>query len=144
MIRRNSRAAGLILLSMVPLAALLGGCPQPAPPPEAVLQGTWLVTVAQNPDLKTLLVTFDENGNVTEVQYKLGDNALITVTSPTGVATVDGQNVVISATFNDNGLTFNGTLNGDNTVITGNLTTQIVVGGVIVTVNNGPATLTKQ
>ncbi len=144
MIRTNSQAAGLILLSMAPLAVFLGGCPQPAPPPEAVLQGTWLVTVAQNPDLKTLLVTFDENGNVTEVQYKLGDNALITVTSPAGVATVNGQNVVISATFNDNGLTFNGTLNGDNTVITGNLTTQIVVGGVVVTVNNGPATLTKQ
>ncbi len=144
MIRMNVRVLGCVALSVVSLGSLLSGCGPPPPPPEAVLQGTWAVTVENAPDLKELLVTFDENGNVTEVQYKLGDNATITVASPTGVATVDGSNVIISATFNDNGLTFNGTLNSDNTVITGNLTTQIAIGGLIVTINNGPATLTKQ
>jgi len=133
-----------VALSVVALGSLLGGCVPAAPPPEAVLEGTWLVTVEQNPDLQSLLVTFDGSGNVTQVEYKLGDNATITVTNPVGVATVNGQDVILSATFNGNGLTFDGTLNSDNTVINGSLTTQISVGGLLITINNGPATFTKQ
>lgn len=146
MSRMNAGRAGRVMLLVVSVAGLLGGCSILFPPtsPEAVLAGTWAVTVQNAPDLKQLLITFNSTGNVTSVSYKLGDNATITVPSPVGVAEVNGTSVTISATFNNNGLTFNGTLNSTNTVITGSLTTQIVVGSVVVTVDNGPATLTKQ
>ena len=49
--------------------------------------------------------------------------------------------MTISASFVGNSLTFNGTLNDTDTVITGNLTTQISLGGLGVTIDNGPATL---
>ncbi len=134
---------GWLCLLAVPCGLWLPGCNFLAPP-EAVLAGTWLVEVEEYPDLETLLITFDETGTVTEVEYKLGDNATITVTDPVGVATVDGQDVIVSVTFNANGLTFNGTLNDDDTEMTGSLTTQISVGSLVVTINNGPATLTLQ
>jgi hypothetical protein len=140
----NVKTVGFFVLLVVPLASLLAGCAPAPPPEEAVLEGTWAVSVQNNPDLQQLLLTFDANGKVTTVTYKLGDNAVITVPSPVGTGTVNGKDVTITAEFRGNGLEFDGTLNDANTIITGSLTTNIVLETIVITIDNGPATLTKQ
>lgn len=127
-------------------AALLpAGCGWLAPPPDtAVLAGTWSVTAESTPNLNQLLLTFDENGNLDTIQYKVGDNVLVTVPSPLATTDVDGDDVTITAQFNESGLVFNGVLDPAGNVITGNLTTQIKSGDIIITVNNGAATMTRQ
>jgi hypothetical protein len=139
----NLKAMGFFALLLLPLASLLAGC-APQPPAAAVLEGTWQVAVQNVPDLQQLLLTFDANGNLVTVTYKLGDNAVIVVPSPVGTSSVSGKDVTITATFRGNGLEFEGTLNDADTMITGSLTTHIVVGSVVVVIDNGPATLTKQ
>ncbi len=144
MSRTSLKAKGRVLLLVVPVASLLAGCAPPGPPSGAVLEGTWEVTVEAVPDLEQLLLTFDAEGTLITVTYKLSDNAVIVVPSPVGTGSVDGNNVTITATFRGNGLEFTGTLNDADTVITGTLTTHIVVGSVVVVIDNGAATLTKQ
>jgi hypothetical protein len=141
MSRASLKTIGRLLMLAAPLAALAAGCPSNQP---SVLEGTWVVTVQANPDLQQLQLTFDARGKLTTVTYKLGDNAVIVVPSPVGSGTVSGQDVTITATFRGNGLEFEGTLNDADTIITGSLTTHIVVGSVVVVIDNGPATLTKQ
>lgn len=141
----RSRSMRAYAAAATVLAGLLPGCFQPVvPPTTAVLAGTWAVTVENTPELKQLLFTFDANGNLQTVQYQIAANATITVPSPFGVTSVENDAVTISMTFITNTLAFNGTLNDTRNVITGNLTTLISVGGAVVTINNGPATLTKQ
>jgi hypothetical protein len=144
MSRTRSPVMAMVVLSFVPFVSLFAGCVSPPPPPEAVLAGTWAVTVENNPDLKLLLLTFDSNGNLQSIEYQVGSNAVITVPAPLGATNVDGNAVTISVSFNNNTLAFNGTLNDTQTVITGDITTLIVVGGLEISINNGPATLTKQ
>jgi hypothetical protein len=141
MSRRKSQAGGLIVLSVASLTGLLGGC-VPVPP-EAVLAGTWSVTAEDSPDLKELVFTFDSNGNLSNVTYQVGSNASISVPAPESTTEVNGSSVTISSTFLNNSVVFEGTMNSTNTVITGTLTTQITVGGLIITIDNGAATLTK-
>jgi hypothetical protein len=43
-----------------------------------------------------------------------------------------------------NALVFSGTLNADATVVEGRLTTLITAGSLVVSIDNGGATLTKQ
>jgi hypothetical protein len=140
----RAKSMGRILLLVLPLAGLRATCIPNQPPAEAVLAGTWAVTVAAAPGLEQLLLTFDEEGQLSTVTYKVADNAVITVPSPTGTTSVSGQDVTITGTFLGNGLEFEGILNSTNTVITGTLTTHIVVGSAVVTIDNGAATLTKQ
>jgi hypothetical protein len=133
------------LLLVVPLVVLPAGCGVVfPPPPEAVLEGTWEVTSSSSLSLTQLLLTFDQNGDLTRVTYKLGTEVTITAPSPSGTSTVSGKDVTIAATFLGNSLIFNGTLNDSDTVINGTLTTQITVGLIVVTINNGPGTFTKQ
>jgi hypothetical protein len=131
----------VMVVAPVLLLAAFNGCSWTEP---SVLEGTWVVTVESVPDLEELLLTFDATGNIETVQYKIGDNAIITVPDPIGTTSVDGNTVTISVTFNSNTLAFNGTLNEEEDVITGSLTTLITVGAIEVKINNGPATLTKQ
>jgi len=132
-----------MIVIAVPFVTLLSGC-FPPPPPTSVLEGTWKLTVEGAPDLRDLLLTFDSDGNIQTVQYQIGDNAIITVPAPIGATSVENDTVTISVTFNSNTLAFNGTLNDTNDIITGSLTTLITVGDVTVTIDNGPATMTKQ
>lgn len=133
-------------LLVVPLIALLHGCGV-TNPPEAILAGTWSLVPDNTPvpALTTLLLTFDSNGNWTQVQYQIGTSATVTKSISTGDTTVDGSDVTISATigFGDT-ISFQGTLDSTNTVITGNITTILNSAGQTVTINNGPATMTKQ
>jgi hypothetical protein len=108
-----------------------------------VLEGTWAFTVDSTPNLNELLLTFNQNGQVTNVTYQVTGSAEISVNAPVGQATVNGKNVTVTSTFQGNSLTFNGTLNDDNTVAQGTITLQITVGAVTVTVNGGAATMTK-
>lgn len=148
MSRTNMKAIGRLLVLVAPLAAIRATCipdDQPPPPPaEAVLAGTWAVAVEAAPDLEQLTLTFDENGQLSSVVYKVSDNAEITVPSPTGTTSVSGKDVTIAGTFLGNSLEFEGTLNDTNTVITGTITTEITAGSAVITIDNGPATLTKQ
>ena len=134
-------AARWFKFALSPWLMLIPGCGILATSP---LAGSWVVTVDNAPDLKTLVLTFDRNGGIESIQYQVGPNAVITVPSPVGRTNVDGDSVVISATFNNNTLSFSGTFNETETLISGNLTTLISFGGTVVTIDNGPATLTKQ
>ena len=137
----------VLLAVPVVLLAALSGCsttPQ-APPEEAVLEGTWAVTADAVPDLTSLALTFNGSGKVTQVQYRVGDNAVITDRDPRGTAKVHGTNVTLtSVTFIGGAFGYTGTLNADNTVITGTPTLHIAVGSLTVALDGEPATLTRQ
>jgi hypothetical protein len=74
------------------------------------------------------------------------DRGGITVTdsSPSSTTRVDGKSVAISTEFFGNSLAFEGTLNDADTVIDGSFTTRILLGSILITIDNGPGTLTKQ
>ncbi len=135
----------LVLVGTALLVAMVG-CPSPTPPPEAVLAGTWQLvpTEVLDPPLTSWLLTFDTDGNLTKVVYTFSDAATATWDNPPSATNVDGTSVYISVTNGANGLTFSGTLDSTNTVITGTVTATLAVGNAIVTIDHGPATLTKQ
>jgi hypothetical protein len=132
--------AGILLLAL-PLVVFLSGCQFLFP--ASVLAGTWAFTVEAAPDLNELLITFNNFGQITNVTYQLAGGNEISVNSPSGTATVSGQNVTVSTTFQGNTLAFNGTLNSDDTVAQGTITLSIVVGGVTINIDGGAATMTK-
>lgn len=133
------------LLVVVPLAGLPAGCGTIfGPSPEALLSGTWSLTTPSTSDLTQLLLTFDQNGVLTTVVYKVVPGITIESNAPTGTTTVAGSNVTITADFIGGSLSFNGTLNAAQTVIDGTFTTTITVGTLIISIDSGPGTLTKQ
>lgn len=141
MYSRNAR--WILLLSCS--AVFFGGCSWFfVLPPEAVLEGTWSLQVAGNPDLSKLYLTFDRYGDLQTIQYQVGDNALITVPSPVSQTNVTGNAVSIAASFSGNTLAFTGTLDSAQDVATGSLTTLITFDGIIISINNGAATMTRQ
>ncbi len=137
------------LLSMVAVGVMIcvPGCP---PTTTSVLEGTWTLTEGAPPDanLTQVLLTFDSTGNLTTVTY-VYNNKTVTSTKAelTSTTTVSGQNVTISSTFGPSGnssLDFTGTLNSDNTVITGQAKFTLVISSTTtVTFPLGAATLTK-
>ena len=139
---RNAVVAGGLVLA----TALLGGCPAATTPPEAVLAGTWQLVPSEQftPPLSDWFLTFDSNGELTKVSYTFAGFATVTWNNPPAATTVNGSSVYISTTQSGNGLTFSGTLNSTNTVATGTLSSNLIVGGITISVNQGPATLTKQ
>ena len=147
----NARKMGVVAASLMGLGLTLGlnsgcaGCLQPPPPPEAVLAGTWLMTpVPQTvPPVENWRLTFDSDGNLTNITFTIV-GVTTTWTNPSGATSVDGDSVYISSTDQGSGLTFTGTLNSDKNVIDGSLTSNIVVGGVTISLSQGPATMTKQ
>lgn len=116
----------------------------PVPPPEAVLAGTWKLTTAQSTDLVQTLFTFDARGQLDQVSYKVGGNVTITNNAVLAKTSVDGENVTIISAFVGNSIIFNGTLNADQTVITGTTGTEIKLGGITISIDNGAMTLTRQ
>lgn len=126
------------------LLAATTGCPFSSPP-EAVLEGTWKLTTSQalNPPVTDWLLTFDKNGDLTEVKYT-ANAATVTWDRPRATTNVDGSDVSISGERSGGSLTFEGTLDSTNTVITGKLTSTLEVGSATITVDHGDATMTKQ
>jgi hypothetical protein len=143
--RMNWLSMKWALLSVAPLAVLPIGCGGTFPPPaEAILAGTWALTTPSTVALTQLLLTFDGNGDLTTVTYEVGGGITITDSSPSSTTRVDGKSVTISTEFFGNTLAFEGTLNDTDTVIDGSFTTRIAMGSIVITIDNGPGTLTKQ
>lgn len=148
----NARKMSAVGASLMSLGFTLGlnsgcaGCLQPTPPPEAVLSGTWLLvpTPQTNPTINNMDITFDSNGVVTQLSYSLGESTSVTWSNPPNATNVDGSSVYVSITNGGSNVTFSGTLNSENTEATGNVTTNLIIGGITVSLDNGPATMTKQ
>lgn len=138
------RIAGVSLLVGAGLG--LGGCPalDTSPPPEAVLAGAWKLVTSQTTQLTETYLTFDDRGELETITYKIGGNATITNERPQYETEVDGDSVRIESNFFGNGLTFIGTLNAEQTEITGQSGTEFRLGFVTVSIDNGPLSLVRQ
>ena len=133
-------------------AVLLGvvvgftGCVPAEPGPEAILEGVWLLESDDQPqEVSDFLVTFNSFGQVTRVEFMFEDSEV--VIEPQNLqssADVEGNDVTITVSWGVNNVTFEGTLNADQTVITGTSTLRITVGGITVTQPAVDAVLTKQ
>ncbi len=136
----------LLLLALLAAVVLPNaGCP-PAPNPNAVLAGTWTLaeTTSPNPNLTQVLLNFDSAGSLVSVSYVFNGGAQVTRTLTNSTTSVSGSDVTI--TTNNTGvfaLNFTGTLNADDTVITGNASWSLTIGATTITAPTGPATLTK-
>lgn len=125
----------------------VSGCPSSSTS-KAVLAGTWLLTPGASPNtgLGQVLLTFDANGNLSSLSFVF-NGVTLAGTGLTGTTAVTGNIVTITATFGINGnstLTFNGTLNSTDTMITGQSSFTLVIGSAPITLPTGSATLTKQ
>jgi hypothetical protein len=134
-----SRWAGVILPGL--LMVLVAGCGTPHP--EAIMAGTWKLATTSDSGLGETLLTFNQNGKLTEINFKIG---VLTATyrDLSDRTIVNGDSLTIDSTFLGNGLLFNGILNSDQTVVVGKLTTQIKIPLLTITIDGGDATLTKQ
>lgn len=143
---REGRTCSGLLLGV--LVGLLGGCDialfDPGPPPEGVLEGVWNLTEAEDSSLTSLSLTFDSRGALTKVVYRISDNTTLTDSRPRGDTEVDGQNVTISTTFGLNTLRLTGTFDENQLVITGDLETEVSLGGLSLLTENGTAVLTRE
>jgi len=127
----------------------LGGC-APTTGSKAVLTGTWELTEVHDPNsnLTNVLLTFDSDGELSYLSYDyLGVTTTVTGTALIFNTSVDGSDVTLAGTFGGephNNLSFDGTLNSDNTVIDGNASFLIYANNTYVYFPSGPATLTKR
>lgn len=160
MIRKNRTllAALAVMLSGAAALSPLAGCVQVIIPPEAVLEGTWVLDVPgiesdTDPFVSDIIIVFDQEGKITRMSYKLNDpitgNSLdVLVNDPNFIqtdSTVDGSNVTVNTTwFSVNNLVFSGTLNSTQDVITGTISYALQIGSVRISVPaTAGATLTK-
>lgn len=142
MLRFGNLSRTLSLGLALTTLALYSGCIVVSPSEEAALRGTWELTNDQSTDLTQTRLVFDAEGLLTSVSYTaLG----VTVANDniTGTSNVSGNNVTISTTFGTNSLNFVGTFNAAKTVITGQGGTSATLGGITISIDNGPVTLTK-
>lgn len=133
-------AALLILTSGI--LTFMGGCGIVGSP-EGVLAGNWLLTTTDNSNLPPTVLNFDSSGNLTKVTFTI-NNGNIEYATPNSTTLVSEKNVTVTVAFDAGSLSFVGTLNDDNTVATGNLTTSLTVGGLVINLVGSNATLTKQ
>ena len=136
-----------LLLAGTAMLACTFGCPAPTSP-AAVMAGTWKVVPGETlvPPLQNWFLTFDSNGTLTQLSYTATTGATVTWSNPPSTTTVNGEAVSISISQAGKSLTFDGTLDSATapTVATGTLTSNLVYGGVTITVPQGSATLNKQ
>lgn len=145
---RGSQWRGMTVVVAALGSLMCGGCPpiviNVTPPPEAVLEGVWQLTTDESTDVNQTFLTFDATGDLIRVVYQIGDDTTVTDNSPRGTVDVNGKAVTIDSTFAGSGQIIRGTLNEDNTVITGNQGTEVRIGDTLISVDNGTVTLTKQ
>ena len=145
----SKRFAGFALIVPVALLTVLTGCPTPVPPPaEAVLEGRWELTGdVVSDDISAFFVTFDVNGNIVRLDYRVG-LVQVAIDEPGFIqtdSTVNGSSVSIIATwFSVNSLAFSGIANADFSRIDGNASYKLVIGSVSVNVPAGAAALIRQ
>ena len=145
----NKRSSAFALIIPLALLTALTGCPTPVPPPaEAVLEGRWQLTGdVISDDVSAFFVTFDANGNISKIDYRVG-LVQVTVDEPGFISTdstVNGSSVSIIATwFSVNNLGFSGIANADFSRVDGNASYRLVIGSVSVDVPAGAATLIRQ
>src|SRR6185436_17365303 len=120
---KNSLAA----VAFFGVLVFVTGCPAPAPAPEAVLAGTWSLAPL-GPNVSNYLITFDDTGTITRLQYTFTDpdtgvSVKVDIDQAkfiTSSSAVNGSDVSITATWlSVNNMVFSGTINADNTVMTG-------------------------
>lgn len=141
-------------LAGIPVAMLvlmsMSGCIDPSPPPpEAVLEGTWqLAGAVVQPGLTDFKVTFDQQGKMTALRYRLNDQMWVIVNDSSLIdsdSTVNGTDVsIIASWFQDNHFAFSGMLKNNNTLIDGNAAYRFVVGGSTIEASLGAGQLIKQ
>jgi hypothetical protein len=141
-----------LLFAALVSGALVGvyGCGVPVPPPpEAALEGTWeLSGEAVQPEISEFRITFDDKGSITRLSYRL--NNLVTIyvdesaliTSDTTVN--DSEVSIIASWFQSSYFAFGGALNANHTLMDGQATYEIVVGGVTIEAPLSQARLTRQ
>ncbi len=144
--KRNLLKLPLVIVATSLLVGLLG-CPQP-PPAASVMAGTWQLIPSQSfsVPLTSWFLTYDSSGTLTQIAYTFQGMATVTVNDPPGNTTVNGTALTITVTGSGSGLQFNGTLNSatEPTEATGELSSNINIGGVSITAPAGSATLVKQ
>ncbi len=125
------------------LLVFVVGCPQGAPPAEAVLEGRWSITPADPGEFEdfTYEGTFDSGGQLAELKATRDDGATATLDTAGSVTTLDGSDVTISVPGPGQGTrVFEGTLSEDQNTMTGSLTEEIDLGDLEVTVPGGDLT----
>jgi hypothetical protein len=135
-------AASAVAIALLPLCGChLGDTGNP----DAVLEGTWEMTgEALGNNVTDFLITFDDNGDITEVQYMVGA-VQVEFTDIDSTTTVDGSSVSINASWGGpSQFIFDGTLNDSQDVIDGDVSYSLTTDGVNINAPVGPATLTKQ
>jgi hypothetical protein len=124
------------------------GCPQVLPPPEAALEGTWELVPDDtvDPRLTDWFLTFDSQGQLTEVEYTFVGGDKVTWNDPQGSTNVDEDQVQISVSLLTNGFTFEGTLDSVKTptIATGVVSVTVTIGGIEISEEEAAATLVKQ
>ena len=143
-----TRNRSTVLIASSVLLAGIVGCPKLVPPPEAVLEGTWelVPSVSFGPHLEHLYLTFDSDGDLSQVKYTFVDLTTVTWDDPPGSVSVDGDQIYIFTASSGNGLSFFGTLDSatDPAKADGEVTANLNVGSVQISVSQGEASLVKQ
>jgi hypothetical protein len=134
-------SVSLLVLSSC-LLTFMGGCGV-ITPPEAVLSGNWSLTTTEASNLPPTTLTFDSSGNLTKVTFLI-NNGNVEYTATNSTTLVSGDTATITVAFGAGSLSFVGTLNSDNTVINGNLTTSLLINNLTVNLVGASGTLTKQ
>ena len=114
---------------------------------DSMLKGTWNLQVSNPPPLLTgLQITFDKDAKVSEVSYFFSDKATVTWNNPENTVTVNGDQIVVSASQLGQGFTFTGTLNSATspTGAVGKLNLNFSLANVDMSVLDGDANLVKQ
>jgi hypothetical protein len=93
--------------------------------------------------LPEMFLILDGNGNLTEIQFII-EGATVSVKDLTGSTTLDGSQITITQEFGTSSIQFVGTLDGTNTVATGDLSVVLDLDSVQVNLPNTPAILWKQ
>jgi hypothetical protein len=133
-----------VSVAILACAATLGGCNVSiAPPPEAVLAGTWQLQDDGTDDLE-VFYEFDARGRLTEVRYEFEVDGR----SATRLLEVslNGDDVTIRFESAWASSEFVGTVNDAVDRMEGNVTTDVVLWLfplITVEVDNGPATLVR-
>lgn len=142
---------GAATVAAIALGLSLGGCPGGPPDlfPGARLEGTWKLSGAVLPaDLDEFFIVFDRRGEIDEIRYRVDETIQVTISDNRFIdsdSAVDGSQVTIVANwFGVNNFVLSGTLNGDETEITGSASYRFQVGSLTIEAPIGDATLTRQ